>query len=123
MGKVDKFEDLQIWIMARELVVEVYKITKREEVRSDLRFIGQWRAAAISVMNNIAEGFELFSDRKFANHLDIAKGSCGEVLSMGYVALDLAYVSEQEFQNIQEKCISLSKAIYTLRKYLNTSKP
>lgn len=81
MEKVSKFEDLLIFQKARELCKEVYAITKEGEFKHDTRFVQQIRAAAGSVMDNIAEGYERDGNKEFVNFLYIAKGSCGEVRS------------------------------------------
>jgi len=91
MEKVERFEDLWIWQQSRELVKEVYKDFKNGPGTKDYRFRNQIQDAAISVMNNIAEGFERRTDPEFSRFLDIAKGSCGEVRSMYYAAEDLDY--------------------------------
>ena len=81
MPKATKFEDLDIFQMARELCKEVYAITKDGEFHKDPRFVQQIHASAGSVMDNIAEGYERDGNKEFINFLYIAKGSCGEVRS------------------------------------------
>ena len=78
MAKVQKFEDLTIFQMARNLCKEVYAITKHSEFKNDSRFVQQIHAAAGSIMDNIAEGYERDGNKEFVNFLYIAKGSCGE---------------------------------------------
>ena len=78
MSKLGKFEDLTIFQMARSLCKEVYAITKQGEFKKDTRFVQQIHAAAGSIMDNIAEGFERDGNKEFVNFLYIAKGSCGE---------------------------------------------
>ena len=78
MAKVQKFEDLTIFQMARNLCKEVYVITKHSEFKNDSRFVQQIHAAAGSIMDNIAEGYERDGNKEFINFLYIAKGSCGE---------------------------------------------
>ena len=92
MEKVERFEDLWIWQQSREMVKEVYKDFKNGPGSKDYGFRNQIQDAAISVMNNIAEGFERRTDPEFSRFLDIAKGSGGEVRSMYYSAEDLGYV-------------------------------
>ena len=79
MSKASKFEDLEIFQLARKLCKEVYEITKEGEFHKDTRFVQQIHASAGSVMDNIAEGFEREGNKEFVNFLYIAKGSCGEV--------------------------------------------
>ncbi len=92
MEKAKRFEDLWIWQQARELVKEVYSDFK--DVR-DYGFRDQVQRAGVSIMNNIAEGFERKSNAELARFLDIAKGSCGEVRSLYYTAEDLNYLDAE----------------------------
>ncbi len=92
MEKAKRFEDLWIWQQARELVQEIYQDFRSGPCSKDYGFRGQIQKAGVSVMNNIAEGFERHTDSEFARFLDIAKGSCGEVRSIYYTAEDLGYV-------------------------------
>ena len=89
MAKADRFEDLIIWQQARKLTQGVYDITKSGDFRYDSRFVQQIRAAAGSVMDNIAEGFERAGNKEFIQFLYVAKGSCGEVRSNFIVHLML----------------------------------
>ncbi len=91
MEKVKRFEDLWIWQHTRELVKEIYKDFGAGTCSKDFGFRDQIQKAGLSVMNNIAEGFERSTDAEFARFLDIAKGSCGEVRSLYYAAEDLGY--------------------------------
>ena len=81
MASVERFEDLRIWQMARELCKEIYLHTEKKPWKTDSRFVQQIRAAAGSVMDNIAEGFERDGNKEYIQFLYIAKGSCGEVRS------------------------------------------
>ena len=92
MEKAKRFEELWIWQQARELVKEVYSDFK---MIRDYGFKDQIQRAAVSVMNNIAEGFERHTNAELARFLDIAKGSCGEVRSLYYTAEDLSYLSPE----------------------------
>ena len=80
--KAKRFEELWVWQEARRLVGEIYRDTSSGAVAKDFGFRDQIRRAGISVMNNIAEGFERKSDADFARLLDVARGSCGEVRSL-----------------------------------------
>ena len=93
----NRFEDLLIWQKARDLTRLVYDLTKVDAFSRDFGLRDQIRKAAISVMSNIAEGFERDSDAQFAHFLTIAKGSCGEVRSQLYVALDQGYVGQRSW--------------------------
>lgn len=79
--KIQRFEDLPIFQQARQLCIDVYKLTDTEPWKYDKRFVQQIHASAGSVMDNIAEGFEREGNKEFINFLYIAKGSCGEVRS------------------------------------------
>ena len=91
-GKAKRFEDLWIWQHARELVKEIYRDFHSGAGSKDFGFRDQIQRAGVSIMNNIAEGFERSTDAEFARFLDMAKGSCGEARSLYYTAEDLGYV-------------------------------
>ncbi len=118
MGKVKRFEDLEAWKKARELTDATHEICSREPFRKNYVLRDQIRRASISVMANVSEGFERDGDKEFIQFLAIAKGSCGEVRSHLYVALDQGYITQVEFDEISEKSEKTSKIIYGLMKYL-----
>ncbi|KAB2847645.1 MAG: four helix bundle protein, partial [Ignavibacterium sp.] len=91
--KVKTFEDLQVWQDARTFVKSIYELTSLENFRKDYDLKDQIQRAAVSIMNNIAEGFETDNNKEFRNFLGYAKGSAGEVRSMLFVAIDLNYIS------------------------------
>ena len=93
MAAVRDFEDLAIFQKARELSKTIYPITQRGDFRFDTRFVQQIRAAAGSIMDNIAEGFERDGNKEFLNFLYIAKGSCGELRSQIIRANDIGYLT------------------------------
>jgi len=101
---VNKFEELDCWSVARELVAYVYKITKSDSCRRDYGYVDQIRRAAVSVMNNVAEGFHRGSNKDFIRFLYIARASAAEVRSMTYVGIDQGYISESEFNDLQDLC-------------------
>ena len=82
-------------------------------------FRDQIQRAAVSIMNNIAEGYESGTDAKYANFLNIAKGSCSEVRSMLYVCLDRKYCSQEQFDILKSQAIIISSQLYKLLEYLN----
>ena len=96
MGRVEKFEDLVAWQKARRLVADVYRVTSRAEFRRDFSLRDQMRRAAVSIMSNIAEGFERSGLGEFHQFLVIAKASCGELRSQLYVSQDVGYLAEDE---------------------------
>lgn len=120
MGNIKSFEDLQIWQEARVLVKAVY--TDFKEYR-DFGFCDQIQRAAVSIMNNTAEGFERRSDADFTRFLDIAKGSCGEVRSMYYTTIDLEYVSDETEKDRQNRARSIASGIGSLLKHLRKKNP
>ena len=111
MAKAQKFEDLAIFQMARDLCKEVYAITKEGEFHKDSRFVQQIRAAAGSIMDNIAEGFERDGNKEFINFLYIAKGSCGEVRSQILRASDVGFIDKETATKLYNDCINISKSI------------
>ena len=109
------FEDLRIWQEARVFVNQIYDLTKNI---NDFGFKEQIQRAVISVMNNIAEGFERRSGIEFRQFLFIVKGSCGEVRSMIQLAKDLCYISEHDFNVLNTQAIEISKTISSFIKTL-----
>lgn len=109
-----RFEDLVVWSEARVLVRQIYRVSDAPSFHRDLELRGQIRRAAVSVMSNIAEGFERDSAAQFRQFLKIAKASCGEVRSQAYVALDLAYLSADSFDAIVAAATQLSRRIHRL---------
>lgn len=97
--------------MARDLCKEVYVITKEGEFHKDSRFVQQIHAAAGSVMDNIAEGFERDGNKEFINFLYIAKGSCGEVRSQIIRATDVGFIDKDTATHLYNACLNLSKAL------------
>ena len=121
MAKAQKFEELTIFQMARDLCKEVYHITKDGEFYKDTRFVQQIRASAGSVMDNIVEGFERDGNKEFVNFLYIAKGSCGEVRSQIIRASDVGFIDNETATRLYNDCINLSKAIAKLISSLKKS--
>ena len=121
MSKVEKFEDLAIFQSARSLCKEVYAITKDGDFSRDSRFVQQIHAAAGSIMDNIAEGFERQGNKEFVNFLYIAKGSCGEVRSQLIRASDVGFIDKETVKRLYNDCMALSKAIAKFIKTLKGS--
>lgn len=116
---IKKFEDLQSWQKARLLCKEVYQVTQTQGFERDIRFCSQIRAAAGSIMDNIAEGFEREGKKEFVQFLYIAKGSCGEVRSQLYRAFDVGYITENQFLRLKEDTLDLNNRITNFIRYLN----
>ena len=121
MATVRDFEELAIFQKARELSKKIYPVTNREGFKSDYRFVQQIRAAAGSIMDNIAEGFERGGNKEFVNFLYIAKGSCGEVRSQLIRANDVGYLTPDEYTELYNDCRKLSAAIMNFIKEIRTS--
>jgi len=118
---IERFEDLEIWKESRELAKCVRILSRKDEFKKDFRFCGQINAAAGSVMDNIAEGFERDGNKEFINFLYIAKGSNGEVRSQGYRAFDANFIIEEELDEILKKTESLKYKINGLIMKLKNS--
>jgi len=114
--QIERFEDIIAWKKSKELVMKTYKSFK--PIR-DFSFRDQIQKAAVSIMNNIAEGFERRGDKELKKFLFIAKGSCGEVRSMLYLALDLQYISRKDFEEIYNQSEEISKILSGFIKKLN----
>ncbi len=115
MSKVERFEGLRIWQEARSLTNLLYE---RTESLRDFAFRDQMRRAAMSTMNNIAEGFERHTDADFAHFLTVAKGSSGEVRSMLYLGEDRRYFTTDEATRLRASAESLSGGIANFAFYL-----
>jgi four helix bundle protein len=121
MAKIERFEDLMSWQKARELNRLVYGVSRQATFAKDFGLRDQIRSASISIMSNIAEGFERGGDKEFLQFLSIAKGSCGEVRAQLYAALDEKYLSEAEFKQLAEKSLEVSRLISGFMTYLRGS--
>lgn len=122
MAKFNSFEEIISWQNARELNVEIYKITNSNELfNNDFGLRDQIRRASISISSNIAEGFEKQTTKEFIRFLYIAKASAGEVRSQLYLAFDLKYISKNEFNELKLKINEVSKLISGLLKYLHST--
>ncbi len=121
MATVSRFEELDIWKMAREQAMAIFEITRMGQFSTDFELRKQINAAAGSVMDNIAEGFERFSNREFTQFLVIAKGSNGEVRSQLYRANDRHYISNDMLMNRLEFSELLGRKIKAFLDYLSSS--
>jgi four helix bundle protein len=118
---IKRFEDLTSWQKARELNRLVYQVSKNGTFAKDYGLRDQIRRASISVMSNIAEGFERGGDKEFIQFLSNAKGSCGEVRCQLYAALDENYLSETDFKQLYEQSLEVSRMIAGFMTYLRRS--
>jgi four helix bundle protein len=121
MAKIERFEDIESWKIAREITRLIYEESSTGNFSKDFALVNQIRRASISILSNIAEGFERGGNKEFLNFLAIAKGSCGEVRAQLYVALDQNYIDEKRFKEISSKLSETSRMISGLMKYLRQS--
>lgn len=113
--KAVTFEELLSWKKAKELAKLLYQIMRENR---DYGFKDQLLRAGVSVMNNIAEGFERNSRREFKQFLSIAKGSCGEVKSMLILGKEISYISPNDFEELNNLTVEISKLLYGFMKKL-----
>jgi four helix bundle protein len=119
--KIKKFEDIESWKKARQLTKAVYEATSTGSFARDFGLKDQIRRASISILSNIAEGFERGGDKEFLQFLAMAKGSCGEVPAQLYVALDQGYVSQELFEELSQNTVEIGQLISGFMKYLSNS--
>lgn len=116
--KIQKFEDMKVWQDSRVFVKTTYQLTSKPKFKKDFSLRDQIQRAAVSIMNNIAEGYERDSNTEFIRFLLYSKGSSGEVRSLLYVAFDLEYITEDEFNKHSEIVSLISKQLANFIKYL-----
>ena len=115
------FEELHIYQRAREVANEIYRLTQTPAFSRDFGLIDQIRRAAVSVLSNIAEGFERGSTTEFIQFLYIAKGSCGEVRAQLQIASDLHYLNQEDFNRLSNLCRQTSGMISNFVAHLQSS--
>ena len=118
MSKIEKFEDIEAWKHARSLAKAVYEATRSDRFSRDYGLCNQIQRAAVSVISNIAEGFSRQTDKEFVQFLHIAKGSTSEVQSQLYIAVDLGYISQEEFDNLYKQADEVGRLIFGFIRYL-----
>jgi four helix bundle protein len=121
MATFERFEDIEAWKKARLLASVIYRLTAAGEFTRDYGLKDQIRRAAVSVLSNIAEGFEREGNTEFCRFLTIAKGSCGEVRAQLYVALDQHYITTERFDAAAHQAVEVSRMVSGLIKYLHQS--
>jgi four helix bundle protein len=119
MGKFSSFEEINSWQKSRIFNKRIYQITENSNFKKDFDFVRQIRRASISISSNIAEGFEINTDKEFIYFLYVAKASAGEVRSQIYLAFDLEYIVKQEFEELLESITEISKLLSGFIKYLS----
>jgi four helix bundle protein len=121
--KIARFEDIEAWREARALVRMVYEATNKAPFKNDRGLREQIQRAVVSVMSNIAEGFMCQSNRGFITFLGYSLRSTAEVQSQLYAALDLHYISDNQFKSLTAQCSKVAKMLQGFIRYLRTSKP
>ena len=121
MSEIHKIEDLRVWQNARVLCKIIYTLTHKEDFEKDFRFVQQIRAAAGSIMDNIAEGFGRGGNKEFLQFLTIARGSIQEVLSQLYRAFDVGYITEDELEVVKQNVNSTAIMIHNLMEIIKKS--
>ncbi len=121
MARIERFEDLEIWQLAREISSDIWDIIKNTSLQKDYKLREQINGSSGSIMDNIAEGFERDGNREFINFLSIAKASCGETRSQLYRCLDRDHIDEETFKRIFDKTILTSRKIKAFMIYLKNS--
>ena len=111
------FRKLEVWQLAKDLSVYIYKLTGKGEFAKDYDLRGQIRKAVVSVTSNIAEGDESGSNRQSIRYFNIAKGSSAEVQTQSIIALEIGYITEKEYAFIINQCELISKKTANLIKY------
>jgi four helix bundle protein len=115
VGGVERFVDLKAWQKARLLTRAVYGVTQQGAFAQDFGLRNQMQRAAVSIMSNIAEGFERFGHGEFQQFLSIAKASCAEVQSLLYVAYDVAYIDQETFDSMIGQAEEVGRIVGSLR--------
>ena len=116
-----RFEDIPVWQESRKFVNNVYNtLGRNDKLRKDFSLVDQFKRASYSILLNISEGFERSSNKEFANFLNIAKGSAGEVRSILYILLDNNYISKEDFDSLNESIQVISAHLSNFRKFLLT---
>jgi len=118
MVKIKRFEDIEAWKKARELTQEIYAVSNEGSFARDFGLRDQIRRAAVSVISNIAEGFERGGDIEFRRFLSIAKGSAGEVKAQLYVALDAGLINQDQFDSLYRMATEAGNLIGGFMRYL-----
>lgn len=114
--EIPNYMKLNVWNYAKDLAVEIYKLTMDAELSKDFSLKDQIRRSAVSIASNIAEGSEKNSDKDFIRFLNIAKGSTAELLTQLVIAKEIGYINEQQYEMFYEKCTEVTKMLMGLIK-------
>jgi len=121
MVKIERFEDIDAWKKARELNKAIYEVTGQGKIAADFSLRDQLRRASVSIMANIAEGFERGGNKEFRQFLAQAKGSVGEIKSLLYAALDAGMASSEQFHLIAGMADETSRLLAGFLRYLKAT--
>lgn len=121
MAKIERFEDLEIWQISRDICKEIWNIIQTTSLQQDYKLREQINGSSGSIIDNISEGFERDGNREFINFLSIAKASCGETRSQLYRCLDRNHIDEVTFKRILDKTLLNSRKIKSFMIYLKKS--
>jgi len=122
LSTIKSFEDLPVWQDARKFTNKIYNLTNKFPKEELYGLTSQIRRATVSIMSNIAEGFDRRSDKELTNFLSIARASSSEVQNDLYIVLDLKYISEEEFKKMYAEAKEIAKQINGLMTYLKSGK-
>ncbi len=118
MAKIERFENIEAWRKARELTKLIYQISSTGNFARDFSLRDQIRGASVSTMSNIAEGFQHDGNAEFRQFLAVAQGSAGEVKAQLYVALDVGFISQAQFEHLDTRTDEIGRLLGGLIKYL-----
>lgn len=121
MARITRFEDIEAWKKSRQLTRQIYDVSKLAGLARDFGLKDQMQRASVSTMSNIAEGFERGGDQEFIHFLSMAKGSCAELRSQLYVALDQGYIPETRFKSLYQDTDEVNRMIAGFMAYLQKS--
>ena len=120
LSTIKSFEDLPVWQDARKFTNKIYNLTNKFPKQEIYGLTSQIRRATVSIMSNIAEGFDRRSDKELSNFLSMARGSSSEVQNDLYIALDLKYISKEDFTIMYQEAKKIAKQINGLMTYLKS---
>lgn len=119
--KINSFEQIKVWQDARIFVKEIYGLTSRDKIKRDFGLKDQLQRAAVSILNNISEGFERNNNKEFIKFLLYSKGAAGEIRAMLYIAKDINYITIEEFTKYYNSAINIITQIANFISYLRKS--
>ena len=121
MARFERFEDMAVWRKSRLLTREIYILARERGMRRDYSLCDQLCRAAVSIMSNIAEGYERDGKKEFIQMLSCAKGSCGEVRSQLYTVKDLNLIDSEQFEHLYGATVEIAKMLSGLMSYLKST--